>query len=70
MNSIVIFLGIVCTVSAIIPWLKIAKIPEDEIGAVDPWSGQIAYHRSHCEKYGVYIFFLGAVLIVWGLGWA
>jgi hypothetical protein len=70
MNSIVIFLGIVCTVSAITLCLKIAKIPEDEIGAVDPRSGRIAYHRSHCEKYGVYIFFLGAVLIVWGLGWA
>lgn len=70
MNSIVIFLGIVCIVSAIILCLKIAKIPEDEIGAVDPWSGCISYRRSHCEKYGVYIFFLGAVLIVWGLGWA
>jgi len=70
MNLIVIFLGTVCIVSVIILWLKIAKFPEDEIGVADPWSGGIAYHRSHCEKYGVYIFFLGAVLIVWGLGWA
>ena len=70
MNLIVIFFGIFCIVSAIILWLKIAEFPEDEIGAVDPWSGRIAYHRSHCEKYGVYIFFLGVVLVIWGLGWA
>ena len=70
MNLVVIFLGIVCIVSAIILCLKIAKFPEDEIGAVDPWSGCISYRRSHCEKYGVYIFFLGVVLVVWGLGWA
>ena len=70
MNLIVIFLGIVCIVSAIILWLKIAKFPEDEIGVVDPWSGRIAYHRSRCEKYGVYIFFIGALLVVWGLVWA
>lgn len=46
-----------------------ANCPEDEIGVADPWSGGIAYRRSHCEKYGVYVFFLGAVLIVWGVVW-
>jgi len=44
-----------------------ANYPEDEIGVADPWSGGIAYRRSHCGRYRVYVFFLGGTLVAWGI---